>query len=251
MMSTQEILRLSDEAEARAKRENKKPRIFGTYIAERRDFLAREVRGIPFVGKYLPADFERVPRAELRTPETMSPQRLTWLGCDDEFVFVDSSGFGARDEPALTFDEFVDLVAANPGLGWGIVESGQFQVVIGAARKLEGVQAPKLPKRYTRDDLIKAFARGEAGRGHNASTDGRVFTLHATDICWRESDGVGRDRLVFNWGGWYTRLTARYMAKIMLAFGLRPWRYLDSPGEAAKMGRDHVRINLWEEVAAQ
>lgn len=42
---------------------------------------------------------------------------------------VDNSGFGADDEPALTPRQFLDMVKS--GRGYGIVEEGQFQVIIG------------------------------------------------------------------------------------------------------------------------
>lgn len=46
--------------------------------------------------------------------------------------FVDSSGFGQPGEPALTVDQFIDLIEERrEGTGWGIVESGPFQVYIG------------------------------------------------------------------------------------------------------------------------
>ena len=46
-----------------------------------------------------------------------------------------SSGFSGKNEPALAFDEIVDLVMAMPKVGWAIVEAGQFQVVVGAFRR--------------------------------------------------------------------------------------------------------------------
>ena len=43
--------------------------------------------------------------------------------------FVDKSGLGRRDEPALTFVQF--LATVEVGYGYAIIEEGQFQVVIG------------------------------------------------------------------------------------------------------------------------
>ena len=42
--------------------------------------------------------------------------------------FVDNSGFGAEDEPALTLRGFLKRVRA--GFGYGIFEAGEFQVYI-------------------------------------------------------------------------------------------------------------------------
>jgi len=50
--------------------------------------------------------------------------------------FVDSSGFGAEDEPALTFPQFVRQ--AKVGKGYAIIETGQFQVRIGEFTKSRG-----------------------------------------------------------------------------------------------------------------
>lgn len=43
--------------------------------------------------------------------------------------FVDKSGFGAENEPALTVRQF--LAKIKGGLGYAIVEEGQFQIYIG------------------------------------------------------------------------------------------------------------------------
>ena len=61
---------------------------------------------IPFLGDY-------VPKGWTRTEET---------------YFVDSSGFGAPGELALTFARFLDKVI--PGRGYAVVEAGQFQVYV-------------------------------------------------------------------------------------------------------------------------
>ena len=54
--------------------------------------------------------------------------------------FVDSSGFGASDEPALSFEQFVKrglaLIEENDeSLYWAITSAGQFQVYITAFTK--------------------------------------------------------------------------------------------------------------------
>jgi hypothetical protein len=46
-----------------------------------------------------------------------------------ESYFVDSSGFGSEIEPALTIRGFLAVVKA--GLGYAIIEEGQFQCYIG------------------------------------------------------------------------------------------------------------------------
>jgi hypothetical protein len=47
--------------------------------------------------------------------------------------FVDSSGFGAPGEPALTVEEFIDRL--RPGSAYAIVGVGQFQVYVAEFEK--------------------------------------------------------------------------------------------------------------------
>ena len=44
-------------------------------------------------------------------------------------LFVDNSGFGGSDEPALTVKQFKSLV--EKGFGYAIIDEGQFQIWIG------------------------------------------------------------------------------------------------------------------------
>jgi hypothetical protein len=78
---------------------------------------AREA--IPFLGKYVPYGWKRV----------------LDLNGDPVWYFVDSSGFGRADESALTLDAFASILIE--GHGYGIIEAGQFQVVIGEYEKDE------------------------------------------------------------------------------------------------------------------
>jgi hypothetical protein len=50
----------------------------------------------------------------------------------DEFM-ADASGFGAPDEPALTFDQLVDRL--KEGKGYAITQVGQFQVMVGEFKR--------------------------------------------------------------------------------------------------------------------
>ena len=134
MMSTQMINELSRRAAVKAARAHRAP-----LVVEELDVADGSVgsllRGIPSFGDYRPKSWTLVPRADLKEPASLRAGRLDHLGCNEDYVFVDASGFGEEGEPALTFDEFIALASANPGLGWAIVEQGQFQVVIGAFRK--------------------------------------------------------------------------------------------------------------------
>jgi hypothetical protein len=81
--------------------------------------IADRLRQIPNLGRYgseTPDGYEEIDR-----------------------LFVDKSGFGAPDEPALTFHQFVGKVrtlAAEHGTVYlALVEEGQFQVYVGVYRR--------------------------------------------------------------------------------------------------------------------
>jgi hypothetical protein len=165
MIDPREIIRLSEEAARRAERENLRPRVYGTQLSERVGVLREHVKHMPNLGAYRPQDWELVEREELKLPPDMSPARLKCLAASEPYLMVDSCGLGTRDEPALLFDELVSLVAANPDVGWAIVEAGPFQVVVGVFRKV-GDEVPRRPD------------QGVRGRHHNAMSDGRQYILH-------------------------------------------------------------------------
>jgi len=87
------------------------------FIVERDDlyFLEPLLRGIPFLGDYVPKGYSKI----------------------QEDLFVDSSGWGSPGEPAMTFDAFCEEVQKNgPGYGYAVTEAGQFQVYVGVYRKI-------------------------------------------------------------------------------------------------------------------
>ena len=51
-----------------------------------------------------------------------------------DVFFVDSSGFGSEGEPALTVSQFKQKLKV--GMGYAIVEEGQFQVRVGEFKKV-------------------------------------------------------------------------------------------------------------------
>lgn len=105
MLSLECIQSESRKAERKAAREHKRP-----YIVTE-DQLARwqagEFRGFPF-----PYTGGHTPRGYKKTEE----------------YFVDSSGFGAPGELALTVREFISKI--KPGYAYALSEVGQFQVYV-------------------------------------------------------------------------------------------------------------------------
>lgn len=126
MMSAQLIHDISDVAAWRAAEEGREP----LSIWSRRD-----PTHIPFLGDYTPAGWRHALWSDFVTnPRVGYP----WREDEEAYFMVDSSGFGDTSEPALTVEEFKDFVtdpdAKRPqnDYGWGIRESGEFQVVVGA-----------------------------------------------------------------------------------------------------------------------
>lgn len=113
MMSLATIRAMSADIAQEAAIEDRRP-----FAPTKDDFVLwrAERRGvkIPNFGDYVPEGWER------RDEET-------WW-------FVDKSGFGAEDEPCLTFNQFLDALEAyhedHPGHGFAIVEEGQFQLYV-------------------------------------------------------------------------------------------------------------------------
>lgn len=50
-------------------------------------------------------------------------------------LFVDTSGLGADNEPALSIRQLAD--ALEPGFGYALIETGQFQAYIGVFKRIQ------------------------------------------------------------------------------------------------------------------
>ena len=70
-------------------------------------------------------------RASMRIPNIGSHRPEGWELVQE--YFVDKFGMGAEDEPALTIDQFLGKV--QDGMGYAIVEEGQFQLYVGEFKR--------------------------------------------------------------------------------------------------------------------
>jgi len=123
MMDLQTIHELTAKSARDAKRRGKQPAVFSEDQLERWGLrVPDEIRHIPNLGSYLPKGWARV---QLKKEHGVYPGDNEGHGA----FFVDASGFGQPGEAALTIGEFIEKL--KPGLGYGIVEEGQFQVKIG------------------------------------------------------------------------------------------------------------------------
>ena len=113
MMGIEYIQALARDAGVRAQHMKLEPKILGAGSS------VESIKSIPNLGSYVPKGWTMVDR-----------------------LFVDSSGFVAPDEPALTFEQFVGEVYQRDEfgeneIGYAVVEAGQFQVYIGVFERTE------------------------------------------------------------------------------------------------------------------
>lgn len=104
MYSLEQIRAMNDKATTEAREQGLLP-----YIAKENGDIG--VRSCQRLGDYLPKGWELV-----------------------DTYFVDNSGFGSPDEPALTFEQFLKIV--KQGYGYAIGEAGQFQLHIHEYKKV-------------------------------------------------------------------------------------------------------------------
>jgi hypothetical protein len=126
MMSTEQIVNDAERHARKAKRHGQEPH-FLSGLGD--DAIRRECARIPFLGDYVPRGYER-----LHVGKTFGDNYGSGTA-DHAHLFVDSSGFGGRGELDMTVGEFAEFVQRHPGYGYGIVEAGQFQIVLGVYRR--------------------------------------------------------------------------------------------------------------------
>jgi len=132
-MSRETIRQLAREAAEEAAKEGKQPMaVWPEDIEAAKNGHIKAIQGIPFLGDYVPAGFERV---NLQPEYDMNSHGI-YMGDNEGFgaYMVDSSGFGSVGESALTIDEFIDRL--TPGY-WAVVEAGQFQVKVGKFNRVK------------------------------------------------------------------------------------------------------------------
>ena len=133
MMSLSQIISTSREAGEEAKDQDLKPCMFDQFEIEHlqsgyKGYLSQ----IPFLGDYCPNNWKPVDLSEIGLKSLDG----VFMGDHDGFgaYMVDSSGFGrSPGEPALSIDQFVEVI--DKEYGYGIVETGEFQVKIGLYEK--------------------------------------------------------------------------------------------------------------------
>lgn len=133
----------------------------------------------------------KVYKAERSSVETMELKGYELVA----ELFVDSSGFGAPDEPALTASQFdrelTSLLNTHGTLHAKITGAGQFQVYVGLFKK-------------TRKSVVNRISTNVTERIMEDGT--RVIRLYDTDILKIK----GNEYQIFN-GGFQTRTTSKWI----------------------------------------
>lgn len=128
MMSLSMIESITRSAARKAAKEKKLPVMFSQRMIDAMrggDYSRFGI--VPFLGTHLPKGWKRVSLQ----PEADAGERGVYMGDNKGFgaYFVDASGFGGENEPALSVRQFANKL--SPDFAYAIVEAGQFQVKIG------------------------------------------------------------------------------------------------------------------------
>jgi hypothetical protein len=139
--------------------------------------------------------------------------------------FVDNSGFGAEDEPALTFDKFLDKVKA--GFYYGIRDIGQFQVNIGEYKKVART------KILTEQGIANSKLISKSCRVINYINGDKTIRLYSTDIVQFKGN-----KIIINSGGWQTTTTKARINQFLPSYvnvyqKNRQW-FIDNKGQILK-----------------
>lgn len=118
MMSIEYIQSQSRKAARESQKAGKGPLVIEPYMLNDLDMLTEDLSRIPFLGDRTPKGWRKI-----------------------DTLFVDSSGFGAEYEPAMTFRQFAMTVMRNgAGKAYSIAQAGQFQVYINVFQPTGGAK---------------------------------------------------------------------------------------------------------------
>lgn len=144
MMDLSTMDRLNRDAALNAAADNRQP--FLITAADKAAAMGGNFNtwNIPNLGDYVPPGWRRVSLSD----------KIGYRGYDrglDAF-WVDSSGMGAADEPALTLNQFAAVLES--GKGYAVVSAGEFQLYVGVYERVPTavLDTPKWPEGCDRDD---------------------------------------------------------------------------------------------------
>jgi hypothetical protein len=131
MMALSTIREMSRERAAEAANENMEP-----FIVEAEDLDDMPPFPFPNIGDYRPAGWTLV-----------------------ETIFVDKSGMGRRNEPAMNTEQL--LARLKIGMGYAIIEEGQFQLYLGEFEQEETPPVTPWQRACARLEYLRQELRAE------------------------------------------------------------------------------------------
>ena len=140
MMDIETIKQVNKEAGKNAKENNIKPLVFNSVDMDKLKHNDIEpIRTMPDVGDSVPNGWNRFNIGKIKDQFKYSYKIYKDDAKGFGAFFVDQ-GMGSENEPAMTINQFIyslsEIWNKNKRLGFGIVETGQFQVKIGIFQKV-------------------------------------------------------------------------------------------------------------------
>ena len=139
MMDIETIKQVNKEAGKNDQENNIKPLVFNSVDMDRLKHNDIEpIRSMPDLGDSVPSGWKRFNLGKIKDQFKYSYKIYKDDAKGFGAFFVDQ-GFGSENEPAMTISQFIhslsEIWKKNKRLGFGIVETGQFQVKIGIFQK--------------------------------------------------------------------------------------------------------------------
>ena len=139
MMDIETIKQLNKEAGKNAQENKIMPLVFNSVDMDKLKHNDIEpIRSMPDVGDSVPSGWKRFNLGKIKDQFRYSYKIYKDDAKGFGAFFVDQ-GFGSENEPAMTIPQFIHSLSEiwnkNKKLGFGIVETGQFQVKIGIFQK--------------------------------------------------------------------------------------------------------------------
>jgi len=133
MMDIETIVAMNKKQGRKAKRNGRAPTQFEEEdIIQAEEGLLTPLKKITNLGNYIPKGWKRFNTNELKDQLGLP---YDWKFLDNGGLFVDSSGFGSDNEPALSVRQCLETISKlfriRGDLGFAICSEGQFQLTIG------------------------------------------------------------------------------------------------------------------------
>jgi len=133
MMDIETIVAMNKDQGRRSKRNSVKPMRFDDEDIEKaKEGYTTPLQKIVNLGDYVPKGWKRFNTKAIADKLNIP---FSWKILDNGGLFVDSSGFGSDNEPALSVKQFLGMISKlydfRKDLGFAICSEGQFQLTVG------------------------------------------------------------------------------------------------------------------------